>query len=148
MEDLRCEAFIRVLQKCGIVSNRPMQFSYSSDMNEIDRFQQRGNAWEYFTTMIQNNNFLLLGRFFRDADTEGHCVICQGGEEEEVLIVDPQKGVSEFYTKDEFIDYVWGDEGLEVYTIDLEMLRMIVEPHNNVLHRMYQNYGVSSSLNS
>ncbi|XP_046855174.1 uncharacterized protein LOC124448224 isoform X2 [Xenia sp. Carnegie-2017] len=99
VEDLRCEAFIRVLQKCGIVSSRPMQFFYLNDMNEVDRFGQRENAWEYFTTMIQNNNFLLLGRFFRDADTEGHCVICQGCQEEKVSIVDPLKGSANFIPK-------------------------------------------------
>ena len=133
-EDLRCEQLMEILRKCEIVTIAA-KYRYPPEMNA--KLQMIDEAWNRLMTTDGSARVMILGRVISVANDEGHAEVCDLDTRDDgrVTIHNPQKEEWGHGNQQDFRNYVIKDEGLILYIVDLEKLKLIIKEHEDILHR-------------
>lgn len=136
-EDLKCEQLMEILRKCEIVAIA-VEYKYPPEMNA--KLRVIDEAWNRLMTADGSARVMILGRVISVANDEGHAEVCDLDTRSDgrVTIHNPQKEEWGHGNHHDFRDYVIKDEGLILYTVDLEKLKLIIKEHEDILHRINQ----------
>ena len=136
-DDLKCEQLMEILRKCEIVAIA-VEYRYPPEMNA--KLRVIDEAWNRLMTTDGSARVMILGRVISVANDEGHAEVCDLDTRGDgrVTIHNPQKEEWGHGNQQDFRDYVIKDEGLILYTVDLEKLKLIIKEHEDILHRTNQ----------
>ena len=125
-EDLKCEKFMEILRKCGIV-----HVIYEDDKSDMLKIIDE--VWKQLMSM--NEGLCFLG--IKSAGI-GHCIICDLDARitDGLLFYDPQRDENAQMNKKEFTDYLNDPNvvGLNLHIVNLQKLEEIIKEHHEVLH--------------
>ncbi|CAB3984257.1 Hypothetical predicted protein [Paramuricea clavata] len=133
-DDLKCEQLMEILRKCEIVAIA-VEYKYPPEMNA--KLRVIDEAWDRLMTTDGSARVMILGRVISVANDEGHAEVCDLDTRGDgrVTIHNPQKEEWGHGNQQNFRDYVIKDEGLILYTVNLEKLKLIIKEHEDILHR-------------
>ena len=136
-EDLRCGRLMEILGKNKIVT---MFKQYKYPKNNSEKFNMIGEVWKVLMTVDISMRVIILGRVISEEKQQGHAegfdLTSRKTEEERVTIFDPHNKQSGKNVDIEyFSSHLWEDEGIILYTVELENLKQIIERNESILHR-------------
>ena len=133
-EHFKCDKFINILEKCGIVGKYDI-YEYPPPMP--NRENEMVKAFNRLMTMDPNLRVVIIGGVISKAEQKGHAELCylnSRTQDGKVTIHDPQSETSEEVGKQGFINRVKNDEGVIFYTVNFETLQQIINDHLHILH--------------
>jgi hypothetical protein len=133
-DDLKCEQLMEILRKCEIVAIA-VEYKYPPEINA--KLRVIDEAWNRLMTADGSARVMILGRVISVANDEGHAEVCDLDTRGDgrVTIHNPQKEEWGHGNQQDFRNYVIKDEGLILYIVDLEKLKLIIKEHEDILHR-------------
>ena len=136
LEDIKCAQLMEILKKCKVVEiSQDDIYEYLPQM--VGRENEMGKAFDKLMTMNPTSPVVIIGRLFSKDSRKGHAELCYLNtrtQDGRVTIYDPQENTATEGGKQDFIYYVKNDEGVEYYTVNLEILKQIMNYFLPILH--------------
>ena len=127
---------MEILKKCNVVEISPDNiYEYLPQM--VGRENEMRKAFDKLMTINPTSPIVIIGRLFSKASRKGHAELCylhtrtQNGK---VTIHDPQENTATEIGKQDFVNHVMNDEGVEFYTVNLDLLKTIINHFAPILH--------------
>ena len=135
IKDLQCDQLMNIVTKCGIAEQRK---DYDYNDPESTRNEMIEKVWkDIMAFQVPPVRLLILGRWHREDNGIGHCVVCDLDERmyrRSIKIYDPQGQSDRRLNQKEFVEYVGEDGGLYIYTVNNDALHKVIEDHRDILH--------------
>ena len=124
-----CAVELRLLRRCKIVDEKPeLDENYESGMSRNELIDK---VWKILSTT--NAKVMILAR--KSKGTPGHAIVCDledKTEDNRLKFYDPQKEEKGIGNKEDFRKYVKDDQGIILYTVNLEHLKTIINDNRNM----------------
>ena len=137
-EDIKCAQFMEILKKCKVVGISPDDiYEYLRHTVGVMRQNEMSKAFDKLMTINPPSPVVIIGRLKSKSSREGHAELCylnSRTHDGKVTIHDPQENTATERGKEDFVNHVMKDEGVEFYTVNLDILKTIINYFAPILH--------------
>ena len=135
IRDLQCDQLMNIVTKCGIAERN----DYDYNDPKSTRIKMINKVWkDILAFRVSSVRLLILGKWHKNDEGIGHCVVCDlektRNDRMHVMIYDPQAEKGLYVNEKKFTEYVKEDGGLYLYTVNIDVLRDILEKYRKNLH--------------
>ena len=136
-EYLKCDSFIEIFIKCGIIEELEGEvYEWSGD----DESTKKSKIEKGLNTITNiEDDIYLVGMKNPNAPGGGHCILCDVTTRDgnrTVMFIDPQRGGEGQMSKEQFREYLDDKDivGIKFYSINLTKLEEIIREYEKNLH--------------
>ena len=137
-EDIKCAQFMEILKKCKVVEISPDDiYEYLQHTDGRMRQNEMSKAFDKLMTINPRSPVVIIGRLKSKSTRKGHAELCflnSRTQDGKVTIHDPQDNTAIEGGREDFVNHVKNDEVVEFYTVNLDILKQIINYFAPILH--------------